>query len=152
MATDQPRRMIVALGEYPQHADRVARWVWEEWRDSSPFTFEQTRAQLLGEPDCPATLLAVDGDEPLGVLGFRRHDHPRLGSQLLFVNSLYVVAAARRRGVGGELVAEAIARAAAIVRTLHVYTSIASWYEARGFTCAERDPDSANAVLVHHCR
>jgi GNAT superfamily N-acetyltransferase len=139
--------MLVALRDCAQHADLVARWVWQEWKDGSGFTLEQTRAQLLGEPDCPATLLAIDADEPLGVLGFRRFDHERLGSQLLFVNSLYVAPAARGRGIASALVADAVIRAAALVRTLHVYTQIPGWYEARGFTCAERNADGVHAVL-----
>ena len=141
--------MIVALAEHPQHAGLAARWLWEEWRESSGFTLEQTRAQLLGEPDCPATLLALAGDEPIGVLGFRRYDHARLGPHLLFVNSLYVVAPARKRGVGGQLLARAIERAAPFARPLYVYTHLAGWYEARGFTCRERDATSGNAVLSH---
>jgi predicted N-acetyltransferase YhbS len=140
--------MIVALRDRAQHGDLVARWVWEEWKDGSRFTLEQTRAQLLGEPDCPATLVAIDANEPLGVLGFRRFDHERLGSQLLFVNSLYVAPAARRRGVASALVAQAIIGAAAFVRTLYVYTQIPGWYEARGFTCAERNADGLHAVLL----
>jgi ribosomal protein S18 acetylase RimI-like enzyme len=136
-----------SLGERLQDADLVARWLWEHWRDPR-FTFEQTRAQLLGEPDCPATIVAVEAGAAVGVLGFLRYDHPRIGPHLLFVNSLYVVSAARRRGVGSALVQAAIERATAIERALYVYTGIAAWYEARGFTCVERDADSGNAVLL----
>ena len=136
-----------SLAERPQDADRVARWIWEHWQDSSGFTLEQTRAQLLGEPDCPETILAVEGGAAIGVLGFRRFDHPRLGAQLLFVNSLFVAPPARGRGVGSALVEAALARAAPFVRALYVYTAIPGWYEARGFRCAERDSDAAGAVL-----
>ena len=139
---------IQSLDECPQHLDLVASWVWEHWKDSSGSSLAQTRAQLRGEPDCPATLLALERAGPIGVLGFSRFDHPRLGPRLLFVNSLYVEEAARSRGADGALLAAALIAAAATDRTLYVYTNIPGWYEARGFTCVERAADSLGAVLL----
>src|SRR5262245_25836302 len=125
---------IVSLNERAHYADAAALWVWELWKDRSGKTLEQIRVQLLGEPHCPDTLLAVEAEEPVGALASSRFDHPRLGPQLLFVNSLFVVPTARRRGIASALLVRALARAALTDPTLYVYTDIPAWYQARGFT------------------
>ena len=138
---------VTSLSERLRDVDRVAGWVWGQWRDGSGLPLEQIRAQLLGEPGCPATLLALEAGEAVGALGFLRFDHPRLGTRLLFINSLYVVPAARRRGIAGGLLAHALVHATASDDALYVYTGIPAWYEARGFTVVERAAASPNAVL-----
>jgi ribosomal protein S18 acetylase RimI-like enzyme len=145
---------IAPLDDCPDHLDTVVQWVWDEWRGGhNKQSFEETRSIIQGKPDRPPTLVAIDEHTAaaVGVLGFRRvmlHGREPL---LLFINSLFVPAPARRRGVATALVAEAVrrvgARSGPSDEWLYVYTNIASWYEARGFDVAEHDAETGNTVL-----
>ena len=138
---------IVPLIEREQDIETAARWTWEEWKDLSGLTLDQARLQLIGRPDCPPSLLAIDDTEAVGVLAFRRVMYKGREPMILSINALYVDARARGRGVGTALVAEAVERAAAFVRVVHVYTNLRAWYEARGFAFLEDDAGTPNCLL-----
>lgn len=145
---------IVTLDDYPDYLDTVVQWVWDEWRGGhNNQSLEETRAIMQSKPSWPPTLVAIDEEtaQAIGVLGFRRVTLHGREPLRLFINSLFVPAQARRRGVATALVAEAVRRAGArsdrSEEWLYVYTNIASWYEARGFEAAEHDAETGNTVL-----
>lgn len=142
--------MIIPLDDCPQHLDTIVQWVWDEWRGGqNGQSFDQTRAVMKGNPGHPPTLVALDDEthRPLGVLGFRRVMLHGRDPLVLFINSLFVPVSKRRRGIASALLTEAVRRVGPEDEWLYVYTNIATWYEARGFTAIEREPASGNTVL-----
>lgn len=142
--------MIIPLADCPQHLDTIVRWVWDEWRGGqNGQSFEQTHAVMKGNPSHPPTLVAIDDStlQPRGVLGFRRVMLHGRDPLVLFINSLFVPVSKRRQGIASALLTEAVRRVGPGDEWLYVYTNIAAWYEARGFTAIEREASSGNTVL-----
>ncbi|MDD9936750.1 MAG: GNAT family N-acetyltransferase, partial [Myxococcales bacterium] len=132
---------IESIDAHPQHVPTVARWIWEQWRHHSGLTLEQTRVRLLEQPDCPTPLLALDVDQPIGVLGFGRFDYQAKPPPVLFIDVLYVRRDRRGLGIGSALLSRGLASArTAADRRLHVYTDIPRFYEQRGFTLLDQLP------------
>lgn len=141
---------ILTLAECPQHVDTATQWLWDEWpRGASGETFDQTRTTLLGRPDCPPTLLAID-HEPLGVIGFRRVKFRGREPLLLFINSLLVIPTHRSRGIATALLTEALRRVEPADLPVHVYTHLRDWYTARGFVFVEEESETGNVLLRSH--
>lgn len=138
---------ILPISQCERHLDTIAHWLWEEWKETSGLTLEETRVQTLGRSTCPPTLVAVMGAEPVGVLAFRRAMYRGREPVLLFINSLFVRPSERRRGVGTILIAEALDRVGREDTAVYVFTHIREWYEARGFTVVEEDPETSNFIL-----
>jgi predicted N-acetyltransferase YhbS len=139
---------ILNLADRPAHVDTVARWIWNEWREHSGLSEEQTRDRLLDPPDCPATLLAEDAGVPVGVLGFQRFERNPGEAPSLFIDALFVPEAHRGRGFGRALVHEGIERARAFAPDLYVYTSRQDWYRRHGWSLLRVDPVSGLFVLT----
>lgn len=137
---------IRRLAEHPRHIDGVTTWLVREWPDSRE-TFAGRRTRLLGPSDGPATLLAVCDGRALGVLAFQRFRRAGDEHLSLFIDALYVDAAARKRGVGTALLEAGVASAAEIERELFVYTASPSWYQSRGWAVREPADDEARSVL-----
>jgi predicted N-acetyltransferase YhbS len=141
------KHRIVPLEERPGYLDRVARWVWENWRDHSGLSEEQTRERLRDPGDCPATLVAEESDAPVGVLGFQRFVRTHGQPPSLFVDVLFVPEPERGRGIGAALVREGVERARRFAPDLFVYTSQRDWYQKRGWTMLKVDPVSSLFIL-----
>lgn len=146
--SDRPAFKIVPLAERPQHLDTVARWVWEQWRDHSGLSQAQTKTRLLDPGDCPATLLAEEGNAAVGVLGFQRFVRAPGEPASLFIDALFVPEALRRRGIGGALAREGVDRARDFAPDLFVYTAQRDWYLRRGWSLLKVDPLSGLFVLT----
>jgi GNAT superfamily N-acetyltransferase len=140
--------IILPLAERPHHLDPVGRWVWEQWREHSGLTEEQTRHRLLGRPDCPPTLIVEEGDAPAGVLGFQRFVRDPAEPPALFIDALFVSEPFRGRGYGSALVREGFDRARAFAPDLYVYTAQRDWYQQRGWSLFKVDPLSGLFVLI----
>jgi predicted N-acetyltransferase YhbS len=143
------KHTILPLRERPAYLDVVARWVWENWRDHSGLTEDQTRKRL-GEPnpvDCPETLVAEEKGGPVGVLGFQRFVRSHGEPPSLFVDVLFVPESERGRGIGAALVREGVERARRFAPDLYVYTSQRDWYQKHGWTVLKVDPVSSLFVL-----
>jgi len=137
---------ISRLADFPQHIDDVTRWTIEEWPDPG-VTFAARRTRMLDPADCPATLLAVSDGLPVGVLGFGRFQRQGDAHRSLFIDVLYVHAAARRRGVGTALLGAAVATAVTFEDELFVYTAVPAWYRDRGWVVRQSGPDKGRFVL-----
>jgi GNAT superfamily N-acetyltransferase len=134
------------LADFPQHADEVTSWVINEWPQPE-VTFAARRNRLLGRTDCPATLLAVSDERPVGVLGFGRFRREGDDHLSLFIDVLYVHAADRRCGIGTALLRDAAGSAALFERELFVYTASLEWYQHRGWVVRQSGPDANLSVL-----
>lgn len=86
----------------------------------------------MREQDCPAALLALAGEDPLGVLGYRRYAFDEQPPEPLFINVLFVAAEHRGRGVGTALLREALQQAQRFESVLYVYTDAPAYYERFG--------------------
>ena len=109
----------------------------------------QARTRLIDPPDCPPTLVAEEGDEPVGVLGFQRFVRAPGEPPSLFVDALFVPEPLRGRGIGSALVREGVERARAFAPDLYVYTSRQDWYQRQGWVLLKVDPVSGLFVLIH---
>ena len=112
----------------PDLAAGAVRWIWEEWREHSGLSLEETRARLLLNEDQPPALLALSGESPAGVLGFGRFQRAPGQVPSLFIDALYVA---------GEFASE-----------LFVYTHLRAWYERRGWMAVEATPGTELVVLM----
>jgi len=68
---------IVDLCDSPQAIPTVARWIHEEWSKFSKRTSEQTLARFRDDIErgkLPVTLVALQGDKPLGIATLREKD------------------------------------------------------------------------------
>jgi GNAT superfamily N-acetyltransferase len=139
---------VVPLVDVPHHVDMIAQWIWGEWRGGfAGQTFEDTRTVLLGRPTNPPTLVALEAGMPVGVLGFRRVMFRGREPLQLFINSLFVLASHRSRGLGTALLQDGLRRVGSEDEYVYVYASIRTWYEDRGFVVIEVDGDTGNFVL-----
>jgi putative acetyltransferase len=141
------KHRILPLKERPAYLDVVASWVWENWRDHSGLTQDQTRKRLDDPGDCPATLVAEENGAPVGVLGFQRFVRSAGEPPSLFVDVLFVLESERGRGIGAALVREGVERARRFAPDLYVYTSQRDWYQKHGWTVLKVDPVSSLFVL-----
>jgi len=139
---------ILSLSDRPAHLETIARWVWQEFRDHSRLSEEQTRDRLVDPADCPPTLLAEDAGAPVGVLGFQRFVRDPGEPPSLFIDVVFVPEAHRGRGFGRALVHEGIERARAFAPELYVYTSRQDWYRRHGWSLLRVDPVSGLFVLT----
>lgn len=139
---------IIPLTECQQHLDTVTQWVWDEWGGVHVGgSIEKVRAILAGRPTCPPTLVALEREVPVGVLGFRRLMLRGRGPVRLFINQLFVVPARRAQGIGTALLREALGRVGPEDEALYVYTHLKVWYEERGFVVVEAEAQTGNVVL-----
>jgi len=137
---------IARLVDAIDYADAVTRWLLDEW-PAPAIPFEVRRSRLLHAPACPPTLLALSAGAPCGVVAFARFVRAGDTHASLFIDALYVHPMARGQGVGGGLLAEAVAAPVAFDSRLFVYTALAPWYQRHGWTIAHEDDDGEHFVL-----
>ena len=138
--------LVRRLIESSDHVVAATRWLCDEWPDPR-FSFDARRERLVAPADCPETLLATSGHEPIAVVAFRRFRREPGQSPSLFIDALYTRAAYRRRGVATKLVEEAVRQAWSFARELFVYTEKRNWYEKRGWVPVKENADSTAVVL-----
>ena len=132
----------------PDLAAGAVRWIWEEWREHSGLSLEETRERLLLNEDQPPALLALSGESPAGVLGFGRFQRAPGQVPSLFIDALYVAPEYRGCGTGTLLLREAVTRAREFASELFVYTHLRAWYERRGWMAVEATPGTELVVLM----
>jgi len=118
---------IENIADHLEWVETVARWQWGEWGDLDPADSLGARIESLRDqtnPDrIPITYLALDDGDAVGGASLVEEDmsaHPELSPWLA---SVYVVPAARGRGVASALVGRVVAQAATMgVAQLYLYT------------------------------
>jgi GNAT superfamily N-acetyltransferase len=123
-----------ALGDHPEFIPVVAGWHWREWGHTDPAGSQESwtagLAAQAAADQVPGTLIALVDGSPAGVVCLVARDMPgyqpaaRLSPWL---KGLYVIPAARRRGLGELLVRRCQAWASSLgFDALHLYTERSS--------------------------
>lgn len=98
---------IRRLADHPAALECVVSWIDNEWGTFSGRSPDETRARFTEHPGAaalPLTLVAFDGDEPVGVASIRARDSVDWDPQHApWLCNVYVPAAARGRGVAEAL-------------------------------------------------
>ncbi len=98
------------LEDRPEFAPVIARWWFDEWGHESPgLTYQATLARVHASLDevLPVTVIAVDGDTPLGVAELKSHElYDTFPTLTPWLGGVFVAPAARGCGLAAELVRE----------------------------------------------
>ena len=138
---------IHRLPEFPQHVETVSRWIHAHWPNTTA-TLEARIERLMRIDGCPPPFVALSNDEPVGVIGFRRHRRKDATRRVLFIDVLYVHESVRCTGIGSALLAEAVRIAKDFEPELFVFTDKREFYEKRGWTFHRSDPGETSVVLT----
>lgn len=146
---------VVRLSDRPALADVLAGWHFAEWAALYPgWSPAACRAELLadaGGAALPATLVAFDGGAAVGSVSLVADDGlPGYGHLSPWVASLYVRPDRRGGGVGGQLLAAAVAEAGRLgAGRAYLFTpSHAGYYAARGWAEVGRASAGGTPVAV----
>ncbi len=135
---------VVGVESRPQDVRVVAQWILAEWGDGS---LDETVKHLLGSSDWPSALVAVVGDQLVGVVGFRRFQRDQDAVPTLWLNVLYVLESFRGQGVGSQLLAQAIRKARRLSEPIFVYTELPEFYQTRGWRLVDQPNDAMPKTL-----
>ncbi len=130
---------IELLADYPDLAEMIARWHWEEWRHQDPLgslpVWIERMQQRTNRDRIPITFVAFAGEDAVGSTLLVARDmetHPELTPWLAGV---YIVPTHRGQGVGAALVRHTVREAAALgIDRLYLHTETArGFYEKLGW-------------------
>jgi predicted N-acetyltransferase YhbS len=134
---------IAHLFEHPEHLDRAAHWIYDEfWATTNVHTpdslagyFRQaTRADAI-----PLSLLAFWDGEPAGTINLIENDDDKRRHLRPWLAALYVAPGHRHRGIGSTLVRTLQQHAAALgIATLYLGTDNPGFYTRLGATLHEQ--------------
>lgn len=132
---------ITTLATRPDLAGVLSTWHFAEWANLYPgWTREICRAELEAHRDpegLPTTLIALEKDDtPVGSVSLLLDDLPGWECYSPWLASLFVVPGRRGAGLGGALLAAAVAEARRLgVKQLYLFTpSHASFYSQRAWS------------------
>jgi predicted N-acetyltransferase YhbS len=107
--------VVAHLFEHPVHRPRVARLIHHEfWREvpgASAQAMESRLTQAVDAHGIPLCLIALSGDEPIGVVNLVANDDEAHADWTPWLAGLVVDPARRGRGVGTRLVQDLLAHA-----------------------------------------
>ncbi len=135
--------MIGYLVDYPQYLPVVAGWIFDEWgeeMEASTLDIVQAEFSQHLNRDCiPLTILALEGDQPVGTASIFRHDMDTRMELTPWLAAVYVVPDFRGRGIGSELVQaiEEIARRLKLERMYLFTPDQEAFYARLGWTTIE---------------
>lgn len=132
--------------------DLVTRWIHDEWGKGIPQEFPDTRRDLLIQPDCPSTFIALKNNQPVGLIGFRRYLVPEISEECLWLNILYIEQQHRRQGIASRMIQEAEERASKFDSQMFVYTAFPQLYEKLGWTKFRTANEEGSLVLLRKLR
>ena len=102
--------IFLLLQDRPEFAPVVARWWFDEWGHESPgLTYEASLARVEAGIDevLPVTVIAVDGDAPIGVAELKSHELYGTFPMLTpWLGGVFVAPDARGHGLAAALVRE----------------------------------------------
>ena len=132
---------IRLLADAPGHVDTLAGWHHAQWGALyGDWSRDDAAAELRAHAACrtrPTTLVAFDGDALVGSVSLVDEDAPEFADRGdAWLASLYVIPAARGRGIGAALALALVAHAAAQgVGQLWLFTpEHAAFYARLGWT------------------
>ena len=141
---------VEALAAHPQHLPTVAQWIYRQWWSEVPgasvATLEAMLREGLTQAPMPLTLVATSEQQALGTVTVLAHDvgTERFVPMSPWLAALYVIPAARRRGIGAALIEAALARAAEFAAgSIYLLTTDQeAYYQRRGWRVLTRSDDA----------
>jgi predicted N-acetyltransferase YhbS len=118
---------VEALASHREWVGLLARWHFAEWQRLYPgWSVEMAEEELSRHSDpnsIPTTLVAVEGMEPVGSVSLIEQDLAGWEHLTPWLASLYVEPHRRGRGIGKQLVRQAVAEAKRIgLAVLYLFT------------------------------
>lgn len=145
---------IAFLADQPQHLPVVAAWVYDQWHRHRPGETLETTAEMfraaLQRDAIPLTLLALDGDVPVGTASLFADDMETRPELTPWLASVYVAPERRGAGIGPRLVraAEDVARQLG-VKQLYLFTPDRERFYARlGWRTVEHSAYDGHPVVI----
>lgn len=135
---------ITYLANHPEHLLTIAKWIMDEWGHESPgMTLEKMEARFRGNMkrfSIPITLLAMNGDVPVGTASLVIHDMNDHLEYSPWLAAVYVLPEKREQGIGTKLVkAVELLGAQLDVEKLYLFTpDCESFYTRMNWTVHER--------------
>lgn len=155
---------IVSLAHRLELADILATWHFGQWAELyAGWSLDTCRDELLAQTDAdqvPTTLVAIDANgQPAGSVSLLSRDLPGRDDLSPWLGNLYVRSDLRGRGIGGRLLAAAVAEARRLgIAKLYLFTpDREAYYAARGWRLAGQDAAGGRPVTImvrptHHSR
>lgn len=114
---------IVDLRARPELLDQVAHWHQQAWQKQDISGIRERLQLHLCEEPLPTTLLAMEANAALGSASLVRYQKLGGYEASVWLANVFVCAEYRRRGIGADLVAAAVARASEFgLPQLYLYT------------------------------
>ncbi|WP_061796194.1 GNAT family N-acetyltransferase [Serratia ficaria] len=144
---------IIPLTECPQFADVCAAWAFGEWGSQRGGSLDRTRQRFLlcaQASEDHLTLMAVDGERPLGMASLWPSDDRQRMDLSPWLAGVFVHPHHRRRGIAQQLEAEIVRQARRRhPPLLHLITDKSeALYAAWGWRPIERRRQDDGEVVV----
>lgn len=145
---------VALLVDHPQHVTTVARWIFGEWGHQSPnATLENIEERFrthLNRKEIPLTILAMEGETPIGTASLIFHDLSRRQDLSPWLAAVYVLPNHRGQGVGSKLVKVIELMAAQLdVEILYLFTpDHEAFYTRRGWELHERTKIREKDIVI----
>ncbi len=135
-----PGMTIAYLVDFPQHADTLAEWSFDEWGHYFPqdtlADFKQDYAGYLAKDRIPLAVVAQIGDRPVGAAClFNNDDLPGFDALTPWLGAVYVAREYRKLGIGQALVERIVSEAKRLGHPkIYLWTgSEGAWYAKHGW-------------------
>lgn len=147
--------VISNLREYPHWLAIVSEWLHKEWMSRYGHELSQSsididrRARMeslrkhLEANEIPISLVAHDGEKPVGVVSLVRYQSEQIPSPAIWLTNLFVVPMFRQHGIGQSLLlniqdyAKRVERSSKVIpfnSKLHLFThDLTDYYRERGW-------------------
>lgn len=126
---------LAHIAEHTEHIDMIAGWMCSEWgTENNRAFFKSILAHSTDKTNLPQTIIALDGDRPVGVIGLWRCDMVSRQDLYPWLSGLYVVPENRGQGLGAQLQTYLADYAKSLgYKELYLYTDIENYYEKNGW-------------------
>lgn len=142
------------LADYPQYADVLAAWLYEEFGRPIPgSSLERARSRVrasLNKSSLPLTVVCLAGDQPAGTAMLKIHEMEIRPEHEFWVGSVFVAPQYRRRGIGSALMKRVVGEAQRLgLGQLYLYTPDQERLYARlGWKAIERLNYQGREVVI----
>jgi GNAT superfamily N-acetyltransferase len=146
--------IITYLADHPEYLPIVARWAHGKWGHRPPArTVEQTEAGFrtrLNRDHIPLTLIALEGEQPLGMASIFVQDMSIRPELTPWLAAVFVAPDQRGKGIGSALVQAIEAKAHELgVTRLYLFTpDKQSFYARLGWSPVEWAEYRTERVLI----